>query len=148
MVRKSTTVIPADHSGPSFNFEGELSPKFQKEFLEWVDGKTKDEGGKINNIDADRDGRIRVELDFGEGSLSVATAPNGVVRVCSSGDAEVTPIPYTSIFVNARYSDENGEVVITHDGKNYDVDDLVEILKKHLQQEGEKLANSPIGTNK
>ena len=147
MIRKRNGVIPADHSGPSFNFQGEVSPKFQKEFLEWVDGKTKDDV-KIANIDADRNGGIRVEFDFGEGSLSVAATPNGVISVCSSGDGEVIPIPDGSIFVNARYSDENGEVFITHDGKNYDVDDLVEILKKHLQQEREKLANSPIGTNK
>jgi hypothetical protein len=140
-------VIPADHSGPSFNFQGEVSPKFQKEFLEWVDGKTKDDA-KIANIEADRDGGIRVEFDFGEGSLSVAATPDGVISVCSSGDAEVTPVPGGPIFTTARYSDENGEVLITHDGKDYNIDDLVEILKKHLQQEKEKLANSPIGVDK
>ncbi len=147
MVREREGVIPADHSGPSFKFQGKVSPGFQKQFLEWIDGQMKNDE-KIANIDADRDGGIRVEFDFGEGSLSVAATPDGVISVCSSGDGEVIPIPDGSIFVNARYSDENGEVFITHDGKNYDVDDLVEILKKHLQQEGEKLANSPIGTNK
>jgi len=142
------TVIPADHSGPSFNFEGTVSPKFHKAFLEWVDAENKKNDGHINIIDADRDGRICVEFDFGEGSLSVAATPDGVISVCSSGDAEVTPVPGGPIFTTARYSDENGEVVITHDGKNYDIDDLVEILKKHLQQEKEKLANSPIGVDK
>jgi hypothetical protein len=147
MVRKSAMVIPADHSGPSFNFQGEVSPKFQKEFLEWVDGKTKDDA-KIANIGADRNGGIRVEFDFDEGSLSVAAKPDGVISVCSSGDGEVVPIPDGPIFTTARYGDENGEVFITLDGKNYVVHDLVEILKKHLQQEKEKNADSPIGANK
>jgi len=142
------TVIPADHSGPSFNFEGTVSPKFHKAFLEWVDAENKKNDGHINIIDADRDGGICVEFDFGEGSLSVTSTSDGTISVRSSGDSQVTPVPGGPIFTIAKYSDEDGEVVITHDGKDYNIDDLVEILKKHLQQEKEKLADSPIGANK
>jgi hypothetical protein len=148
MVRKSVTVIPTDHSGPSFSFQGEVSsPEFQKQFRDWVDRETKSDA-RIANISADRDGGARVEFDFGEGSLSVTSTPGGTMTVCSSGDGEVTPVPGGPIFNIARYSDDDGEVIITHDGKEYDVDDLVEILKKYLQQEKEKLANSPIGVDK
>lgn len=128
-------MIPADHSGPSFNFSGEVASKFRLELLRWLEEKmVNDDELSIDEIWADRGGAVGLRFDAGDGGLDIAISSDRRVEISVSGDAQGTPIPDDSIMEQAQYSDEEGDAYLVYKGKVYSLDELAEILKTHLSR--------------
>ena len=127
--------IPADNSGPNFTFSGKVSPEFLKEVFEWAHQQAQEHGDGCNPADfeVNRD-ESEKEVTWGWGGEADDTITiqesQGKFSMHVSGDGEEIETPDNQYFSEAKYVDDQYDAYIILNGKGYDLDELLELLKQ------------------
>jgi hypothetical protein len=142
MKLENQSIIPADNSGPNFDFSGEISPEFVGKIFQWAREQAKqNEDPEPSNFEMSRD-QSWAEVSWSGNSENTLTIQEdkGRFRIAVSGDGEEIDVPDSQFFSEGRYVDDQNEAYIVLNGDTYDLDTLAEILKKFKAQE--KIKNS------
>jgi hypothetical protein len=120
-------IVIADHSGPSFTFEGTVSPGFEQEFLSWMRKQTLEETGPVS-VGISKDcTSVDVSYQWGDTYLKVSEK-NGRLSAYLHGDGEEVEFPDSRLFERASYSDDEGNMSVITDGKEYSTGEIIEII--------------------
>jgi hypothetical protein len=120
-------IVVADHSGPSFTFEGLVSPEFIQEFLSWMRAQTKEEVGP-ESVEISKDcASADVSYEWGNTYLKISEE-NGRFSAYLHGDAEEVEFPESRLFKRASYSDDDGGMSVIVDGEEYGTKEIMEIV--------------------
>lgn len=119
--------VVADHSGPSFTFEGVVSPGFQQEFLSWMREQTKEEESPASVRISKDCTSADVSYQWGDTYLTISEE-NGCLSTYIRGDAEEITFPAPRMFKHASYSDDGGDMSVIVDGREYGTKEIIEIV--------------------
>jgi len=142
MEPKTRSIIPADNSGPNFDFSGEISPEFVGKMFQWArEQAKKNETPTPSYFEMTRDGSwATVGWIWSGNSENILRIleENGKFRMYVNGDAEEIDCPNFEFFSEGRYVDDSYEAFGILNGEAFSIDDLMEKLKEFKAHEKTK----------
>ena len=142
MESKTQSIIPADNSGPNFDFSGEISPEFVGKMFQWAREQAKEnETPEPSSFEMSRDQSwAEVSWNWSGNSENTITIQEdkGRFRMEVSGDGEEVEVPGSEFFSEGRYVDDQNEAFGILNGEAFGIDDLIEKLKEFKAQEKTK----------
>lgn len=126
-------IIHADHSGPTYVFDGTVPPGFKEKFLAWMREHTKQEDPDVgpDEFDITKDGsESSVRYEFEEFTVHVTELKDGGLDVHIRGDWEQHEAPDNGFFTEGKYSDDEYDTYLVYKGQAHSPDDLLALLKK------------------
>lgn len=144
------SIIPADNSGPNFDFSGKISPVFVGKMFRWAreQAKEKGEASAPSSFEMSQDQSCaQVSWNWsGNSENAIAIQEDkGRFRMEVSGDGEEIDIPDSQFFSEGQYTDDQNEAFVILNGGTYGLDELIKMLKQFKAQE-EKTKNSAAQT--
>jgi len=122
-------MIKADHSGPSYNFSGVVSPEFKASFIKWVRSQEWTREGS-DDFNMTKDNSSKIHYTCGEDTSVTVYEEKDKTGIIMNGDCQEAAPPPSSLFEEATYSDGDGEAFAVYQGKTYDLEELLDFVKK------------------
>lgn len=124
----------ADNSGPMFNFYGKIPKTESKNLRSWLETLFSDKDITAPlSVDVTEDDELKVTYEYNGNSTNtviVITHKDGSKTIKMHGDAEEIEVPRLN-FDEEIYSDEYGECYVKYKGRNYTLEELLELVKKN-----------------
>jgi hypothetical protein len=145
---ETRSIVPADNSGPNFDFSGEISPEFVGKLFQWApDQAKKNEAHEPSDFKMSRD-QSWAEVSWnwsGNSENSITIQENkGSFRMEVSGDGEEIDIPDSQFFAEGQYIDDQNEAFGILNGEAFSIHDLIEKLKEFKAQQKAKSATAQV----